>query len=281
MPHTLLVDTDTLARHLDDPNWVIVDCRSDPADATFGLAAYRKGHLPGASFLDMDGELCGERTGRNGRHPLPDPERLVEALGAAGIGPETQVVAYDDRGGASAGRLWWLLRWLGHEAVAVLDGGIQRWEADGRPLVTEVPVRNRGSFSGHPNRSMQVDVDFVVGNTETADALLVDARAPARHRGEAEPIDPVAGHIPGSVNRPLTENLGPDGRFKPADVLRAEFESVLAGAGPEQVVHYCGSGVSACHNLLAMELAGLTGSRLYPGSWSEWIADPERPVARG
>jgi len=281
MPLTLLVDTDTLAARLRDPDWVVVDCRSDPANAAFGRAEYAKGHLPGAIFLDMDSDLCGEHTGRNGRHPLPEPQRLVATLGAAGIGPGTQVVAYDDRGGASAARLWWLLRWLGHEAVAVLDGGITRWVAEGRPLATEAPAPRAARFEGRANDAMKVDAGFVAANLQRREAVLLDARVPARYRGEMEPIDPIAGRIPGARNRPLQDNLGPDGRFKPAQALRADFDAVLAGAGPERVVHYCGSGVSACHNLLAMEIAGLPGSRLYGGSWSEWIADPSRPIERG
>ncbi|MFA7666927.1 MAG: sulfurtransferase [Burkholderiaceae bacterium] len=290
MPHTLLVDTDTLAAHLDDPLWVLVDCRSDPADPEFGRTAYRAGHLPGAIFLDLDGELCGEHTGHNGRHPLPDPQRLLEVLGAAGIGPDTQVVVYDDRGGASAARLWWMLRWLGHEAVAVLDGGLPRWEADGRPLVTEVPVRRPASLTGRARDLMRVDTGFVLAGLDDPGLLLVDARVAPRYRGELEPIDPVAGRIPGAVNRPAPDNLAPDGRFRPAAELKAGFEKLMADAGaragseplaPQQLVHYCGSGIAACHNLLAMEIAGLPGARLYPGSWSEWIADPARPVERG
>lgn len=281
MPLKLLVDTATLAAHLDDPAWVVVDCRSDPANAAFGRAEYAKGHLPGAIFLDMDSDLCGEKTGRNGRHPLPEPQRLAATLGAAGIGPGAQVVAYDDRGGASAARLWWMLRWLGHEAVALLDGGITRWAAEGRPLVTEVPAPGAAGFAGEPREAMRVDAGFVAANLDGGDAVLVDARVPARYRGEMEPIDPVAGRIPGARNRPLQDNLAADGCFKGPQALRAEFESVLGGVPPARVVHYCGSGVSACHNLFAMELAGMVGSRLYAGSWSEWIADPSRPIERG
>lgn len=285
MPLTHLVDTETLAAHLDDPAWVLVDCRSDPANAAFGRAEYARGHLPGAIFLDMDADLCGEHTGSNGRHPLPSPERFVATLGAAGIGPDIQVVAYDDRGGASAARLWWMLRWLGHEAVALLDGGITRWIAEGRPLSVDKPVPRTARFEGRAHETMRVDAAFVsrllAQGDKAPEAVLLDARVPARYRGEMEPIDPIAGHIPGARNRPLQENLAPDGRFKPAPALRAEFEALLNGLPPEKIVHYCGSGVSACHNLFAMDLAGLRGSRLYPGSWSEWIADPSRPIARG
>ncbi|RPH67029.1 MAG: sulfurtransferase [Burkholderiales bacterium] len=281
MSYALLVDTATLAAHLDDPDWVVVDCRSDPADPDFGRAEYAKGHLPGAIFLDVDSDLCGAHTGRNGRHPLPDPDRLAATLGAAGIDPRMQVVAYDDRGGASAARLWWLLRWLGHRTVAVLDGGLPRWLADGRPVTTAVPQRTSARFEGRPRDDAMVDSVFVLAHLGSGDAVLVDARAPARYRGESEPIDPIAGRIPGAHNRPLTMNLDAGGAFRAPAALRAEFESVLDGAPPERVIHYCGSGVGSCHNVLAMEVAGLRGSRLYPGSWSEWIADPSRPVDRG
>jgi len=293
MPLTLLADTALLAAHIDDPAWIVVDCRSDPANAAFGRVEYEKGHLPGAIFLDMDRDLCGEHTGRNGRHPLPDARRFAATLGAAGIDKGKQVVAYDDRGGASAARLWWMLRWLGHEAVALLDGGITRWVAEGRPLTTDVPAPRAARFEGEPRETMRVDSAFVAahvaahvaalaaGNPPRGDAVLVDARVPARYRGEMEPIDPVAGRIPGARNRPLQDNLGADGRFKSPQALRADFEAVLAGLPAEAVVHYCGSGVSACHNLFAMALAGMGGSRLYAGSWSEWIADPSRPIERG
>ena len=281
MPHALLVDTATLAGNLDDPGWVVVDCRSHPADPAVGRAGYANGHLPGAIFLDVDIDLCGAHTGRNGRHPLPDPGRLGATLGAAGIAVSSQVVAYDDCGGASAARLWWLLRWLGHDAVAVLDGGLPRWLAEGRPLTTAAPRRSATRYEGTPRDDAMVDCRFVLAHLETGDVVLVDARAPARYRGETEPIDAVAGRIPGARNRPLTLNLDDGGAFKAPASLRAEFESVLAGTPPGRVIHYCGSGVGSCHNVLAMEVAGLSGSRLYPGSWSEWIADPSRPVERG
>lgn len=281
MPHALLVDSATLAENLADSGWVVVDCRSHPADPAVGRAGYANGHLPGAIFLDIDSDLCGAHTGRNGRHPLPDPDRLSATLGAAGIGSHSQVVVYDDCGGASAARLWWLLRWLGHEAVAVLDGGLPRWVAEGRPVTTATPLRAPARFEGRPRDDALVDGAFVAASLGTRDVLLVDARAPARYRGDAEPIDPIAGRIPGARNRPLTLNLDEGGVFKAPAALRAEFESVLAGAPPGRVIHYCGSGVGSCHNVLAMEVAGLSGSRLYPGSWSEWIADPSRPIERG
>lgn len=280
MKYTTLVDAATLGRHLNDPLWRIIDVRHQLADVACGERDYAAGHIPGAHFLHCDRDLSGAMNGRNGRHPLPDPQRLAARFGALGIGPETQVVVYDDSQGMIAGRLWWLLRWLGHERVAVLDGGLQAWLAAGGSLTGEVPQSAATSFVARPSDAV-VDVDHVRAFLETSRLHLIDARSPDRFRGENETIDPVGGHIPGAVNRFFRDNLQADGRFKPAAELRDEWLAVLAGRAPEQVVHQCGSGVSACHNILAMELAGLPGSRLYAGSWSEWCADPERPVAVG
>ena len=277
--HTTLVDGTTLAAHLGDPAWVVVDCRHDLADPAAGEAAYARGHIPGAVFLHLDRDLSSAKNGRNGRHPLPDIATLAAALGRAGIGPGVQVVAYDDCGGMMAGRLWWLLRWLGHEAVALLDGGLSAWTAAGGALSAEMPEPAARTFTPAP-RDWVLDADQVLAGLGRPDRVIVDARAPDRFRGENESIDPVGGHIPGARNRFFRDNLGPDGRFKPADQLRQEWTEALAAFAPEQVVHQCGSGVSACHNLLAMEIAGLPGARLYAGSWSEWCADPARPVER-
>ena len=278
MSWTTLVDAATLAAHLDDPTWRVVDVRHQLADTAYGDRVYAEGHIPGAAFLHCDRDLSGPVTGSNGRHPLPAPEKLAARLGEIGIGPQTQVVVYDDAQGMIAGRLWWLLRWLGHEAVAVLDGGLQAWQAANGALTAELPRRRPVSFVAKVRDTM-VDADYVQSFLQTSRMHLIDARSPDRYRGENETIDPVGGHIPGAVNRFFRENLQADGRFKPAAALRAEWLAVLAGAAPEQVVHQCGSGVSACHNMLAMEIAGLSGSRLYAGSWSEWCADCRRPVA--
>jgi len=275
---TTLVDAATLAAHLDDPAWRVVDVRHQLADTAYGERVYAESHLPGAAFLHCDRDLSGPLTGSNGRHPLPAPERLAARLGEIGIGPQTQVVVYDDAQGMIAGRLWWLLRWLGHDAVAVLDGGLQAWRAANGALTAELPRRRPASFVAKVCDTL-VDADHVQSFLQTSRMHLIDARSPDRYRGENETIDPVGGHIPGAVNRFFRDNLQADGRFKPAAALRAEWLAVLAGALPEQVVHQCGSGVSACHNLLAMEIAGLPGSRLYAGSWSEWCADCRRPVA--
>ena len=278
MSWTTLVDAATLAAHLDDPAWLVVDVRHQLADTAYGDRVYAESHIPGAAFLHCDRDLSGPVSGSNGRHPLPAPEKLAARLGEIGIGPQTQVVVYDDAQGMIAGRLWWLLRWLGHENVAVLDGGLQAWQAANGALTAELPRRRPASFVAKVGDTM-VDADHVQSFLQTSRMHLIDARSPDRYRGENETIDPVGGHIPGAVNRFFRENLQADGRFKPAAELRAEWLAMLAGAAPDQVVHQCGSGVSACHNMLAMEIAGLLGSRLYAGSWSEWCADCRRPVA--
>lgn len=277
MSFTTLVDGATLAAHLDDAGWRVFDCRHQLADPAAGEAAYTAGHLPGASFLHLDRDLSGPTTGSNGRHPLPDPQRLAARLAAAGVSNTTQVVAYDDAGGMIAGRLWWLLRWLGHERVALLDGGIQGWQAAGRPLSRAVPQPASAVFAAAP-RDWVVDADTVLANLDGGELCVVDARSPDRFRGENETLDRVGGHIPGARNRFFRDNLDADGCFRPAAELRREFSALLAGVAPAQVVMQCGSGVSACHNLLAMEIAGLPGARLYAGSWSEWCSDPVRPV---
>lgn len=259
---------------------VLVDTSFDLADVNAGEASWRAGHLPGALYLHLDRDLCGEKTGHNGRHPLPTRGAFAATLGRCGITPATQVVAFDAQGGMYAARLWWMLRWMGHEAVAVLDGGVAAWTAGGAALVTETPTPQ--AAPPYPERPP-------LAETMTADALaaelgrvrLLDARAAERFRGDVEPLDAAAGHIPGALNRFFKDNLGADGRFKPAAQLRADFAALLGMHGAPATVHQCGSGVTACHNLLAMEHAGLTGSRLYPGSWSEWSSDPARPVARG
>lgn len=279
MSYTTLVDVATLKAHLDDPSWLVVDVRHQLADTGYGERAYAAGHIPGAVFLHCDRDLSGPMTGCNGRHPLPEPETLAGRLGEIGVGATTQVVVYDDAQGMIAGRLWWLLRWLGHDAVALLDGGLQAWQAAGGTLTDVVPTPVPRVFVARPQNTL-VKADYVLERIETPHMHLVDARSADRFRGENETIDPVGGYIPGAVNRFFKDNLRPDGRFKPAAELRAEWLAVLAGALPDQVVHQCGSGVSACLNMVAMEIAGLPGSRLYAGSWSEWCADPGRPVER-
>lgn len=278
MYHDTLIDTTTLHAHLDDPRWVVVDCRFSLMDTEAGRRAYRESHLPGAHYAHLDEDLSGPITPVTGRHPLPDPVRLARKLGDRGIGPGTQVVAYDDLGGMlAAARLWWVLRWLGHEAVAVLDGGFPAWQRAGLPLTAELPSVQSTTFDLRTNDRLWLTAAQVLALP--AESVVLDARAAARFRGEIEPIDPVAGHIPGAVNLPTEGNLTADGHFLPVAELRARFATTLGEQPPTTVVHSCGSGVTACHNLLAMEAAGLRGSRLYAGSWSEWIRDPGRPVA--
>ncbi|MDX5411014.1 MAG: sulfurtransferase [Thauera sp.] len=278
--YSTLIGAVELAQRLRDPDWVVFDCRFDLADPAFGSRAYARGHLPGAFFVDLDGDLSGTKSGRNGRHPLPDPARLVSRLEACGVGNHTQVVAYDDAGGMFAARLWWLLRWFGHHRVAVLDGGLQAWLTAGQALTDEAPTPRPSSYT-LALRADHVEADYVLQHLGQPDMVLIDARSPDRFRGENEVLDPVGGHIPGAINRFFRDNLDARGCFKQASVLREEFAALLGAHSPRQVVHQCGSGVTACVNLLAMEAAGLSGSRLYGGSWSEWCADPARPVARG
>ncbi|MEF8727809.1 MAG: sulfurtransferase [Accumulibacter sp.] len=278
MSHRTLVDCAVLAAHLRDPDWRIFDCRHLLSDPAAGQQAYRAGHLPGAFFLHLDDDLSGPTNGRNGRHPLPDPQGLADRLGAAGVSGGTQVVAYDDAGGAFAARLWWLLRWLGHDRVAVLDGGIAAWLAEGRPLSTTVPQGQPATFVIQ-RQDLVVSTNDVLANLASQKFRLIDARSTDRFRGENETLDPLGGHIPGADNRFFRDNLDADGRFRPAAELRREFTEILAGFDARDVVMSCGSGVTACHNLLAMELAGLPGARLYAGSWSEWCSDPARPMA--
>ena len=278
MSYTTLVDVATLATHLGDQDWRVVDVRHQLSDVGYGERAYTESHIPGAVFLHCDRDLSGPLTGGNGRHPWPERDRLAARLREIGIGPQTQVIVYDDAQGMIAGRLWVLLRWLGHERVALLDGGLQAWQAAGGAMTALPPNLHAVAFKADEGVG-PVTASDVLERLETPGMRLVDARSPDRYRGENETIDPVGGHIPGAVNRFFRDNLQADGRCKPAAELRAEWLTILAGALPEQVIHQCGSGVSACHNMLAMEIAGLPGSRLYAGSWSEWCADPGRPVA--
>lgn len=278
--YATLIGAAELAQRIRSPDWVVFDCRFDLSNPDFGPHAYLDGHIPGAFFLNLETDLSAPRTGRNGRHPLPDPARLAARLEACGVSHHTQVVAYDDANGMFAARLWWLLRWLGHNRVAVLDGGLQAWCSAGQPLDSAQPEARPATYT-LALRANRVDADFVLKHLGLPQMLLVDARSPDRFRGENEILDPVGGHIPGAVNRFHRDNLQPDGRFKQASVLREEFGMLLGNHTPQQVVHQCGSGVTACANVLAMESAGLSGSLLYVGSWSEWCADPRRPVATG
>jgi len=262
---------------------VVFDCSFDLTNPAAGRDGYQQGHIPGAHYLHLDNELSGPKTGVNGRHPLPDAELFTARLRTLGVSDNTLVVAYDAQGSMYAARLWWLTRWIGHGAVAVLDGGRNAWVAAGLPLEhgAAPDPEKAGNLTRRPSLVKTVDANALVANLSQPAVLVVDARAADRFRGENETLDPVGGHIPGAANRFFKDNLTADGYFKPADQLRADFGAVFAGRAPAQTVMQCGSGVTACHNLLALEVAGLTGAALYPGSWSEWCADPKRPVATG
>ncbi len=281
MTHTTLVSTDTLQQQLNNPDWIIVDCRFSLADTAAGGLAYSHGHIPNARYANLDKDLSSTISDFTGRHPLPIFASLAQKLGDWGISNNTQVVVYDDAGGAFAGRLWWLLRCQGHDKVAVLDGGIKHWQKQGLPTTTTLPTIKSAKFRPYLNDAAWLNALQVQNSLAKKSICLIDARTPERYRGEQEPIDPVAGHIPHALNRAFQLNLDSKGLFLPAEQLRDQFKQLIGANVPDQVVHYCGSGVTACHNLLAMEHAGLTGSKLYAGSWSEWIKNKNRSVARG
>ncbi len=281
MSFTTLISAEQLKHALRArPAPVVLDTGFDLGDTAAGERAWREGHVPGAHYLHLDHDLSGAKTGANGRHPLPAREAFAARIGALGIGPDTQVVVVDRQQGAMAARAWWMLGWLGHRAVAVLDGGWQAWVAAGGEVETQ-PSAAPGGPSYPLAEPLRPTIDAASLAAMGGRVRVLDARAPERFRGEVEPLDAQAGHIPGALNRFFKDNLDADGRFKAPGRLRAEFEPLVAGHRAEAVIHQCGSGVTACHNLLAMEAAGLGCSVLYPGSWSEWSADPGRPVARG
>jgi len=281
-----LITAPELAAHLGDPDWVSIDCRFDLARPAWGEQAFAAGHIPHALYAHLDRDLAGAHTATSGRHPLPEPAALAAAFGRFGIDAAVQVVAYDQGPGAYAARLWWLLRWLGHTRVAVLDGGFAAWQEAGLPVSTAPPARAARTFQARPSAHRVMTTAALAaalgaGSLARGDPLLIDARSAERFAGENESIDPVAGHVPGAHNHPYSGNLDARGRFLPAAQLERAWRASLRGRPPDAVVVMCGSGVTACHNLLALEVAGLPGAQLYAGSWSEWIRDPARAVARG
>lgn len=276
-----LVDTQTLQDHLADSNWIIFDCRFELSDASWGENLYKQGHIPGAIYAHLDRDLSGVKTASTGRHPLPVIEEFVSRLEAWGVSNQKQVVVYDQAGGAFASRLWWMLRYLGHDGIAILDGGYAKWTIEKRPFTTDRPFLKPARFTPALRPDMLVSSDEVFGKVNDPAVKLLDSRAPIRYRGEQEPIDPVAGHIPGAINRFHGENLTPEGTFLSESVLRTQLTQLLGSTPADRTIVYCGSGVTSCHNILAMELAGLGLPRLYAGSWSEWIHDPSRPIATG
>ena len=281
MAFRTLISTAALAPRLDDPAFAIVDCRAQLDDLAWGAREHAAAHIPGAVHADLTHDLSGPKTGTNGRHPLPDPLALAATFGRLGIASGVQVVAYDQANGMFASRLWWLLRWLGHDAVAVLDGGFKKWTAEGRPVQSGATQRTPRAFEGSPRADMTVDVHAVASRLGDGGGRLVDARAPERYRGDTEPIDKVGGHIPGAKNHFFQWNLDEQGLFRPPEELRQKIAASVGDITADQIVCYCGSGVTACHNLLAFEHAGLQGAKLYAGSWSEWSSDPNRPVEKG
>jgi len=279
--YMVLCTTSQLAQLIDDKELVIIDCRFDLAKPNWGFDNYKIGHIPGAFFANLDNDLAGVITSKTGRHPLPDQEEFVRKLDHWGINNNSQVVVYDTTGGAFAARLWWMLKYYGHKQVAVLDGGLQKWINDGYSisLGNEILKRHGVSFIPAIDKTCEVSTVEIEQLRLNSTILIIDARTPQRYRGETEPIDTVAGHIPGAINRFHGDNLSLDRSFKSPGNLRTEFETLLHGRSPENVIIYCGSGVTSCHHLLAMEIAGLSGARLYVGSWSEWIRDPNHPIA--
>ena len=280
MTYGTLISTEALASRLGE-RWVLVDCRYDLHDESWGHEQYRAAHVPGAIYASLGEDLAAPRTSSSGRHPLPSPETLADTFGRLGISRDVQVIAYDQDTGMYASRLWWSLRYVGHRAVALLDGGWAKWVREGRPTASGDERRPPAAFVADPHAEMQLSARNVLARLGDPSMLLVDARAPERFEGRVETIDRVAGHIPGAVNHFFKTNLSDDGTMLPPDTLRQTFVRLLNGRPPSEAVVYCGSGVTACHNILAMEHAGLTGARLYPGSWSEWSADPARPTEKG
>ena len=278
MSHACLISVAELARRIDDPALVIFDCRHELTNPELGRQVYAQSHIRNARFAHLDRDLAAPLNGHNGRHPLPDPRSFTAWLGRMGVSNDKQVVGYDSAAGVYASRLWWMLRWMGHRNVAVLDGGWQAWLAAEQPVTGEVPSPTPEKFVGAPQMPL-ADANYVLEHLHSPDMVLIDARASDRFHGQNETIDPVGGHIPGARNRFFKDNLTPQGLFKSPEQLRDEFQALLGDGTPQNIVSQCGSGVTACHNLLAMEIAGLQGGRLYPGSWSEWIADPRRPRA--
>lgn len=281
---TTLVDSAELAARLQDKatamNWLVVDCRFDLARPAAGEEAYRAGHIPGAVYAHLDRDLSSAITPTSGRHPLPTPENLAATLGRWGVTDRTQIVAYDADVGSFAARLWWLARWIGHRQIAVLDGGFKAWQAAGLPVTQEISTRTPTQFTARPDRDAWVDAAQVAERVQRADWRLLDARAPERFAGEVEPLDKVAGHVTGARNHPFASSIGADGRFLPAAQLRERFAASQSGVADAATIAMCGSGVTACHLLLALEIAGKPGAKLYAGSWSEWIRNPHRMGGR-
>ena len=281
MEYNTIISADELAKIIDNDDVRIFDCRFLLKDPQGGLKKYQEGHLPNAQFADMDTQLSSAMTEQSGRHPLPSAMDLIEQLQAWGISNDTQVIAYDDISGAFAARMWWMLRWMGHNKVAVLDGGMQKWQANGGELSTDIPSFTAGNFDAEIHDDWLVDIETVQAELANKNITLIDARAADRFTGKDQKTDPVPGHVPGANSLPFGGNLTAEGTFAAAEVIQARFSKLITDQPLDKVVNMCGSGVTACHNLLALEIAGITPTKLFIGSWSQWIRDTSRPVATG
>lgn len=279
--YTTLIEVEDVFAHLIDPDWVVVDCRFDLTNVEWGFKDYQQGHIPGSVYVHLDHDCSASPAPHTGRHPLPSPQEFASTLEKLGISNHSQVVTLDTSGGSFAARFWWMLKWLGHSSVAVLNGGWNAWKSAGFLIAQGVETRPRGKFIPNPHRDKYISTSEMVNLMGKSEYKIIDARAPERYRGEFEPLDPVAGHIPGSLNRFHEKNLARAGKMKSAERLRKEFTELIGDTPPHQVIVYCGSGVTSCHHLLAMEYAGIQGAKLYAGSWSEWIRDPNHPIEVG
>lgn len=281
MTYQTIISVEDLNKNLNTQDWLIFDCRFILKDPEGGLKKFKQGHIPGAQYVDMDKDLASPVTSTSGRHPLPNPEELINKLQSWGVNNSSQIICYDDMSGAFAARMWWLLKWLGHNNIAVLDGGIEKWTAKNIPLETDSQQRTAGSFSGLANNDMWVNVEFVQKELEQDKINLLDARSVERFTAKDTKTDPVAGHVPGAMSYPFAENLSKQGVFLPSEELHKRFTPIVSNPENKELINMCGSGVTACHNILAMSIAELPMTRLFVGSWSEWIKDKSRPVATG
>ena len=278
MSYKTIISAKDLLTNINNKEFVVFDCRCDIKDSKFGIQSYTEGHIENAIFVDIDMDLASEKTQSSGRHPLPEPNILSEKLSQWGLSNSKQAVVYDDVGGAFAGRMWWILKWLGHKNVAVLDGGLNAWLKIGGKLVTKNTLFEKETFVPEVNNSMQVFINDIEDAQYKMNKLIIDARSKERYLGIKDPIDPIAGHIPGAISHPLGQNLTKEGVFKSPEELKHLYLKILSDINGSNVISMCGSGVTACHNILAMEIAGIYGVKLYVGSWSEWITKPDRPI---
>jgi len=279
MSYKTIINCEDLIKNINNDDFVIFDCRCDIKDQKHGIESFKEGHISGAIFVDIDKDLASEKTNNSGRHPLPDIDILSAKLSRWGLSTDKQAIVYDDTSGAFAGRMWWILKWLGHEKVAVLNGGIQMWEKSGGKLVKEASMNEKAEFLPNANNAMLVSIEDVGDSQYKMDKIILDARSKERYLGIKDPVDPIAGHVPGAISHPLGNNLTREGTFKTPEELKHVYNKILSDVDAPNIISMCGSGITACHNILAMEIAGIKGAKLYVGSWSEWITNSERPIA--